>query len=52
MGKLEFKAPNRQNIYYLTNKCNELIREFKIEKEDIIEAINWLKEQEIKPKKE
>lgn len=51
LGKLEFKAPNRQNIYYLTNKCNELIREFKIEKEDIIEAINWLKEQEIKPKK-
>lgn len=49
VDKLEFKDNTGQNIYYLTFKCKELTKEFKLEDNDITESFNWLQEQNIKP---
>ena len=49
LEKLEYKDNDSKgrNIYYLTSKCKEIIETVKIEKADINEANEYLKEQEI-----
>lgn len=47
INKLDFYDNKRQNIYYLTSKCEEITSPIEIEKEDIIEAQNFLQYQGI-----
>ena len=48
LEKLEYKDINGRNIYYLTNKCKELINPNEFEDEDLEDANNFLTEQDIK----
>lgn len=42
INKLDFYDNKRQNIYYLTSKCEEITSPIEITKDDIIEARNFL----------
>lgn len=45
IDKLEFYDSKGQNIYYLTSKTEEVIEQLKLDKDDIVEAENFLKYQ-------
>lgn len=47
INKLDFYDSKRQNIYYLTSKCEEITSPIEIESEDILEAQNFLIQQGI-----
>ena len=47
LEKLEYKDNNGRNIYYLTSKCEELLNQIKFNDEDLEEANEFLKEQDI-----
>lgn len=47
LDKLEYMDNRGRNIYYLTNKCKEILNPIQIEKEDFIDANNFLAEQDI-----
>ena len=47
IGKLDFKDDERQNIYYLTSKCEDINEPMKLTEDDIIDSNNFLIEQEI-----
>ena len=48
LDRLQYKDKEGRVIYYLTNKCEEIMNPIKLEKEDIIDARNFLHEQGIK----
>ena len=47
LDKLEYMDNRGRNIYYLTNKCKEILNPVKLEKEDLIDANKFLAEQDI-----
>ena len=47
IGKLDFKDDERQNIYYLTSKCEEINEPLKLTEDDILDSCNFLIEQGI-----
>lgn len=47
INKLDFYDNKRQNIYYLTSKCNDITSQIKIDENDKIEAQNFLQYQGI-----
>lgn len=47
IGKLDFKDDERQNIYYLTSKCEEINEPMKLTEDDIMDSCNFLFEQKI-----
>ena len=47
IGKLDFKDDERQNIYYLTSKCEEINKPLELTEEDIIDSTNFLIKQGI-----
>ena len=47
IGKLDFKDDERQNIYYLTSKCEDINEPMKLTEDDIIDSSNFLIEQGI-----
>ena len=47
IDKLQYKDKEGRVIYYLTNKCEEIMNPIKLESEDITDAINFLHEQGI-----
>lgn len=47
INKLDFYDNKRQNIYYLTSKCEEITSPIEITESDIIEAQNFLQHQGI-----
>ncbi len=47
IGKLDFKDDERQNIYYLTSKCEEINEPLKLTKDDIFDSCEFLIEQGI-----
>ena len=48
LEKLEYKDANGRNIYYLTSKCNEIINPITFEEEDLIDANDFMADQDIK----
>jgi len=42
INKLDFYDNKRQNIYYLTSKCEEITSPIEITEDDIVEAQNFL----------
>ena len=47
LDKLEYKDGNGRNIYYLTNKCKEILYPIKFEDDDLADANNFLADQDI-----
>lgn len=47
LNKLEYKDGNGRNIYYLTSKCEEILNPIKFDEEDLIDANDFLADQDI-----
>lgn len=47
LDKLEYKDANGRNIYHLTSKCEEILNPIHLKQEDIDDANEFMKEQDI-----